>query len=153
MTNCLLSVVNFGPCLVQFSLIFQYSKQKFEGPRDLGKYKISSDYWGNWPLPKLFNFFFKVVRNIDISNLEPKKIKCFLVMFSDVTFHLETFSINLTFTTLSLCIFTWKRHFRQCNVKSVDNISRRNENNGTATKKAPDFFWFLCRDFNISDIF
>ena len=42
---------------------------------DLGKYKLSSDYWKKWPLLKLFNFV-KVVRNIEISNLEPKTIKC-----------------------------------------------------------------------------
>ena len=61
-------------------------------------------------------------------------------MFTDVTFHIETFSTNMTFTTLSKLIFTWKIHLRQCNVRSVENISRRNENNGTPTKKACDFF-------------
>ena len=49
---------------------------RLEGPRDFGKYKISSDYWKKWPLLKLFDFV-KVVRNIDISNLEPKTLKCF----------------------------------------------------------------------------
>ena len=39
------------------------------------------------------------------------------------------------------------------NVKSVENISRKNENNGTPTKKGPDFFWFLCGYVNFSDIF
>ena len=48
-----------------------------KGPRDLGKYMISGDYWENWPLFKLLDFV-KVVRNIDISNFEPKTIKCFL---------------------------------------------------------------------------
>ena len=48
----------------------------FQGPRHLGKYKISSDYWKNWPLLNLFDFV-KVVRNIDIFNLEPKIILCF----------------------------------------------------------------------------
>ena len=38
------------------------------------KYKISSDYWKNLPLLKLFDYV-KVVRNIDISNLEPTTIK------------------------------------------------------------------------------
>ena len=48
-----------------------------QGPSDLGKYKISSDYWKKkktWPLPKLLDFI-KVVRSIDISNLEPKTLK------------------------------------------------------------------------------
>ena len=40
-------------------------------------------------------------------------------MFSDVTFHIESFSTDITFTTLSIWIFTWKRHLTQCNVKSV----------------------------------
>ena len=83
----------------------------------------------------------------------PKQSSAFLLMFSDVTFHIETFSTNMTFTTLFISLFIWKRHLRQCNVKSVENISRRNENNGTPTNKAPYFFWFLCGDFDISDIF
>ena len=74
-------------------------------------------------------------------------------MFSDVTFKIETFSTNMAFTTLSKWIFTRKRHLKQCNVKSVKNISRRNENNGIPSKEAPTFFWFLWGDFNISDIF
>ena len=47
-----------------------------EGPRDLEKYKINSEYWKKRPLLKLLDFV-KVVRNIDIFNLEPKTIKCF----------------------------------------------------------------------------
>ena len=70
----------------------------------------------------------------------PKKSSAFWLMFSDVTFHIEMFATNMTFTTLYLWIFTWKIHFKQCNVKSVENMLRRNENNGTPTKKAPDFF-------------
>ena len=54
-----------------------------KGPRDLRKYKISRDYWKNWPLLKLFDLV-KVVRNIDISILEHKKIKCF---FANVFWH------------------------------------------------------------------
>ena len=54
-------------------------------------------------------------------------------MFSDVTFHIETFSTNMTFTTLSIWLFRWKRHFRQCNVKKY-------ENNQTPTKKHLIFF-------------
>ena len=46
-------------------------------------------------------------------------------MFSDVTFHIETFSTNMTFITFSIRIFTWKRHLRQCNVKSVENILKK----------------------------
>ena len=46
----------------------------------------------------------------------------------------------MTLTTLSIWIFTWKIHLRQGNVKSVENISRRNKNNRTPTKKEP-IFW------------
>ena len=67
--------------------------------------------------------------------MNPKNQVLFMLMFSDVTFYIKTFSTNMTFITLSIGIFTWKRHLRQCNVKSVENISRRNENNGTPTKK------------------
>ena len=69
----------------------------------------------------------------------PKLSSAFLLVFSDVTFHIETFSTNMTLKNLFLWLFTWKRHLRQCNVKSVENISRRNENNRTPTKKAPLF--------------
>ena len=61
-------------------------------------------------------------------------------MVSDVTFHIEMFSTNMTFTTLSICIFTWKIHLRQRNVKSVENISRRNGNSGTPTKKNMNYW-------------
>ena len=84
------------PCLGAvydiYNELFKYSSKKFhlncvmtvelgrvthfEEPRDLGAYKISSDYWKPWPLLKRFDLV-KVVRHIDISNLEPKKIKCF----------------------------------------------------------------------------
>ena len=47
----------------------------------------------------------------------------------------------------------WKRQLRQSNVKSVENILRRNKNHKTCTKKAPAFFWFPFRDFIISNIF
>ena len=75
--------------------------EKCKGPRDLGKYKISSYYSKNWPLLKLFDLV-KVVGNVDISNLEPKNSSAFLLMFSDVTFHIETFSTNMTYITLSI---------------------------------------------------
>ena len=68
------------------------------------------------------------------------KWSVFLLMFSDVIFHIKTFSTNMTFSTLSIWLFKWKRHFRQCNVKSVENITKRNENNRTPTKKRLDFF-------------
>ena len=105
----------------------------------LEKYKISSDYLKNWPLLKLFDFV-KVFRNTNISNLKTTAIKCFFLIFSDVTFHIETFSTNITFTSLTICLFIWKRHLGQCNVKSVENISRRNKNNQTRLKKTLDFF-------------
>ena len=41
----------------------------------------------------------------------------------------------MPFTTL----FIWKRHLGQCNVKSEENIERKNENNGTPMKKGLDF--------------
>ena len=57
-----------------------------------------------------------------------------------MTFHIEMFSTNMTLTTLSIWIFTWKIHLGQYSVKCVDNISRRNENNGKPTKKHLIFF-------------
>ena len=41
-----------------------------------------------------------------------------------------------SFPTLSIWIFTWKRHLRQCNIKSVENMSRKNENKEKPTKKS-----------------
>ena len=36
-----------------------------------------SDYWKNWPLVKVLDFV-EYVCNVEISNLEPKTIKCFI---------------------------------------------------------------------------
>ena len=76
-----------------------------QGPRDLGKYEISSDYWKNWSLLKLFDFV-EVVRNIDIYNLEPKTIKFFFwIMFFDVTFRIVTvFYKHETYNFISVII-------------------------------------------------
>ena len=68
-----------------------------------------------------------------------KQSSAFLLMFSDVTFHFETFPTNMTFTAWFMWLFIWKRNLRQFNVKSVENISRRNENHGTHAKKALGF--------------
>ena len=69
-------------------------------------------------------------------------------MFSDAKFHVEMFPQTWH---LQLILYEYshgKRRFRQCNVKSVKNISRRNENNRTPTKKAPDFFG-SCAEISI----
>ena len=78
--DCKLSCVSlivirkYGPLRNRLCQIQKHIYKK--GPRDLGKYKISSDYWGKkLSITILFNFV-KVVRNIDISKLEPKTIKC-----------------------------------------------------------------------------
>ena len=47
-----------------------------KGLRDLGKNELSSDYWKKFPLLKLFDFV-KVVRNIEIFNLNPKQSSVF----------------------------------------------------------------------------
>ena len=77
--------------------------------------------------------------------------------------------------------FLWKWYLRQCNVKGVENISRRSKNDKCTCKmstlisckchvcgisfkmkcyirnylqkKAPDIFCFQVQDFNISNIF
>ena len=77
----------------------------------------------------------------------------FLQMFSDVTFHLETISTNMTYTTKYIWLFMWKSQLKHSNVKSVENISRRNKNHKTCAKKALTFFGFVFGDFNISNIF
>ena len=61
-------------------------------------------------------------------------------MFFIVTFHLEIVSANKTFTNQSMIIHV-KKNRRQCNVISVENISRRNKNIGILAKKAIHFFW------------
>ena len=45
-------------------------------------------------------------------------------MLSYVKFCLETFFINMAFKTYSTGLVIWKRHLRQCNVKSVKKISQ-----------------------------
>ena len=42
-------------------------------------------------------------------------------------------------------IFQEERHLGHCNIKSVENISRRNNNNETPSQKAPDFFVLVWR--------
>ena len=112
-----------------------------------------SDYWKNWPSLEVLDFV-KDVWNVRISNLEPKKnVVLILWMFSYVTYYPETISTNMTYTTKSIWLFMWKRQLRHINVKSVENISRRNKNHKTCAKKALTFFWFLIGDFNIPSIF
>ena len=82
--------------------------------------------------------FVKDVWNVKISILKPKKkLVVLLRIFSDVTFHPETVSTNIT---QSIWLFIWKRQFRHRNVKSVENISRRNKNCKTCAKKNTLFF-------------
>ena len=84
-----------------------------------------SAYWKNWPSIKVLDFL-KDVWNVENSNLEPKKkLVLVLQMFSDVTFHQETISTNMTYTTLYMWLFMWKRQLRHSNVKSVRTISRK----------------------------
>ena len=65
---------------------------------NLGKYKFSEWLLSNWPSVKILDFV-KYVCNVEISDLEQKKIVLFMQMFSDKTFHLESVSTNLTYTT------------------------------------------------------
>ena len=88
--------------------------------------------------------FVKDVWNIEISGQERKKKPVlFLQMFFNVTFLLETFPTNMTFATWFIWLLIWKRHLWQCNVKSIENISRRNKNHKTLAKKALVFFGSL----------
>ena len=68
-----------------------------KGPGTQASISPVSDYWTNWPSVEVLAFV-KDVQNVKISNLEPKKC-VFLLMFYDVTFHPETVSTILTFTT------------------------------------------------------
>ena len=61
----------------------------------------------------------------------------FLQLFSYLTFHLETVTTSMTFKWF----FLWKRHFRQCCLKSVSNISRRSMNHKCTCKTST---WFIC---------
>ena len=49
----------------------------------------------------------------------------FLQMFSDVLFHLEIVSTNVTEPTQSVLLSMWKRHLKHCIVNYVVNISRK----------------------------
>ena len=87
------------------------------------------DYWKNWPSVKVLDFV-KDVQNVKISNLEPKKTWCFF--FANVFWcYISTGNYLLTSTTESIWLFMWKRQFKHSNVKSTENISRRNKNHKT----------------------
>ena len=77
---------------------------------------------------------------LKFSTLNQKTLSVFLLMFSIVTFHLDIVSANMTFTNQSMIIHV-KIYRRQCNVISVENISRRNKNHITLEKKRLHFFW------------
>ena len=80
------------------------------GPRDLGKYKLSSDYLENWPL--LWDLdFVKYVWNIEISKQEPKKSVAFYVGVLLLSFILEIFSTLLTLQCLK-CLFSCEYSYR-----------------------------------------
>ena len=55
-----------------------------------------SDNWKNWHSDKVLGSV-KYIWNVEIFNLEPKKISAFLQMLYDKTFHLETASTNMTY--------------------------------------------------------
>ena len=55
----------------------------------------------NWPSVEVLTFI-KDVRNVEISNLKPKKKFFFKANFFDETFHPETAFTNMTFTTYSI---------------------------------------------------
>ena len=74
--------------------------------------------------------------------LNQKTSSDFLLMFSNVTFHLEIVLTNMTFTNQSMIIHV-KNLKRQCNVISVENILRRNENHKTLPHKTIFSFFFL----------
>ena len=65
-----------------------------KGPGTQASISPMSDYWTNWPPVEVLAFV-KDVRKVEISNLEPKKNGVF-ILFSDVTFHPETISTNMT---------------------------------------------------------
>ena len=121
-----------------------------------GKHNISKkewDYCFNLSFVEVLDFV-KYVWNFEILNLTPKTINCFYCKcFFDVTFKLETVSTNMTFTTHSIWLFKWKRHLRQCNVKSVKHTLRRNNNKKCTCKKSTWFLLFLVGNLNILNIF
>ena len=128
---------------------------QFQGPKDLEKYKYSEWLLKQVTIHISFGFYKRCLKCWELQPETEKKKKLVLVlqMFSNVTFYLETISTNRTYTTLSIWLFMWKRQLRHCNVKSVNNISRKTQNHKTCAKKALIFCWFVFGDFNISNIF
>ena len=137
-----------------YCIIAKTDINHLEGPRDLGKYKISSDFWENGPLVWDLDFV-KDVSNIEISNQEPKETKCFF-FFASVpwfSFLLEIFSTLLTLHCLK-CLLYMNSHINQVvNVTSVRKVSRWNAISEISPKKALDFLLVQVGDFNISGIF
>ena len=92
-----------------------------EGPRDLGKYKLSSDYWENWPLVKDLDVL-KDFINIKVSKQEPKKSNAFFLGVLLFSFLPEIFSTLLTLHCLK-CLFHMNNHIDQVvNVMFVEKF-------------------------------
>ena len=117
-----------------------------KGPRDLGKYKISSDYWENRPLAWYLDFL-KDVWNIEISIKEPKNTSAFFACVPWFSFILEIFSTLLTLHCLK-CLFHMNSHINQVvNVRFVGKVSRLNATSENISKTSTWFFLVPGRRF------
>ena len=78
----------------------------------------------------------------EILKSPPRNQKQSSAFFADVFWCLiSSWNFPHKHGTWFIWLFIWKRHLRQCNVKSVEHISRRNDNHGTLAKKSTWFFW------------
>ena len=110
-----------------------------------------------WLKPTAFLESFGFSKRCLISWYLPLKAKLkldfFLQMPSDVPFHLEIVSTNVTEPTQSMWLSMWKRQFKHCIVKCVVNISRKNRVSRNTWKKAHIFEFPVVEDTKISDTF
>ena len=80
--------------------------KKSQGPRDLGKYKSSE-----WLLKKMA---------ISLGFWLKKNIECFLLRFSNATFHIEIGSANMTLPHQSMVIHVkYSKYRRKCNKQEL----------------------------------
>ena len=86
--------------------------------------------------------------------LNPKKMWCFFCEWFLMLHFIQKIFPQIWHRQSYLYDYSCeKKQLRHSNAKCVENISRRYKNHKTCAKTTLTFFWFLFRDFNISNIF
>ena len=130
--------------IFRYFLVGGGENKKNKGPWDLRKYKSSEWILENWPTVNVLDFV-KDVWNVENSDLD-KKIWAFFVNVFWCNISSGNYFRKHAIYYLIYMIIHVKRQLSQINVKSVENISRKNKNYKTCATKA----LFFCSFSEIS---